>query len=154
MAYAAPAGMAALTDVTAQDWISSHLQPNDNQTDHLFLHMYPNLNQVLNVCRLTSQQKYTVLRQGVTSIADVCMLGATVETICDNFKHFNSLTEARGGTLFGAIHYICIHALTEYVCDRQCQHGQLLDPAGFTNAVMNEYIEGQGSMNKQVTSWR
>ena len=96
MAYVAPAGTAALTDVTAQDWISSHLQPNDNQMDHLFHNMYPNLNQVLNLCGLTSQQKYTVLRQGVTSIADVCMLGAMVETICDNFKHFNSLTEARG----------------------------------------------------------
>ena len=54
MAYVAPAGMAALTDVTTQDWISSHLQPNDNQMDHLFHHVYPDLNQVLNVCRLTS----------------------------------------------------------------------------------------------------
>ena len=78
MAYAAPAGMAALTDVTAQDWISSHLQPNDNQMDHLFHHVYLHLNQVLNVCWLTSQQKYAVLRQGVTSIADVRMLGASM----------------------------------------------------------------------------
>ena len=105
MAYVAPARMAALTNVTTQDWISSHLQPNDNQMDHLFHHVYPDLNQVLNVCRLTSWQKYAVLRQGVTSIADVCMLGATMETIHDNFKHFNSLTKARGGTNFGAIHY-------------------------------------------------
>ena len=101
MAYAAPARMAALTDVTTQDWITSHIQPNDNQMDHLFHYVYPDLNQVLYVCRLTSSQKYAVLRQGVTSIADVHMLGATMETICDNFKHFNSLTEACGSTNFG-----------------------------------------------------
>ena len=141
MAYAAPAGMAVLTNVTAQDWISSHLQPNDNQMDHLFHHMYPDLNQVLNVCRLTSWQKYAVLWQGLTSVADVHMLGATVETIHDNFKHFNSLTEACSSINFGAIHYTHIHALMEYIRDQQCQYGQSLDPAGFTNAVMNEYIE-------------
>ena len=106
MAYAAPAGMPALTNVTTQDWISSHLQPNDNQMDHLFHHVYPDLNQVLNICRLTSWQKYAVLRQGVTSIVDVHMLGAMEETICNNFKHFNSLTEAHSGTNFGAIHYM------------------------------------------------
>ena len=95
----------------------TNLQPNNNQMDHLFHHVYPDLNQVLNVCRLTSWQKYAVLRQGVTSIADVHMLGATVVTIHDNFKHSNSLTEAHGGTNFGAIHYTCIHALTEYIHD-------------------------------------
>ena len=31
----------------------------------------------------------------------------------------------------------------------QCRHGQLLDPAGFTNAVMNEYIERSG-VNEQA----
>ena len=96
--------------------------------DHLFHHVYPDLNQVLYVCKLTSWQKYAVLWQGVTSIADVHMLGATMETICDNFKHFNSLTEACGSTNFGAIHYTHIHALTEYVHDWQCWHGQLPDP--------------------------
>ena len=81
MAYVAPARMVALTDVTAQGWISSHLQPNNNLPDHLFHHVYPDLNQVLNVCRLTSWQKYAVLWQGVTSIVDVHMLGAMVETV-------------------------------------------------------------------------
>ena len=137
------------TNVTTQDWISSHLQPNDNQMHHLFHHVYPDLNQVLNVCRLTSWQKYAVLWQGVTSIVDVRMLGATMETIHDNFKHFNSLTKARGSTNFGAIHYTCIHALMEYIRDRQCWHGQLPDPAGFTNAVINEYIKRSG-INKQA----
>ena len=149
MAYAAPAVMAALTDITTQDWISSHLLPNDNQMDHLFHHVYPDLNQVLNVCRLTSWQKYAVLRQRVTSIVDVRMLGSTMETICDNFKHLNSLTETCGGTNFGTIHYTRIHALLEYVCDRQGQHGQLPEPAGFTDAVMNEYIERSG-VSEQV----
>ena len=77
------------------------------------------------------------------------MLGATMETICDNFKHLNSLTEACGSTNFGAIHYTCIHALTEYVRDRQHRQGQLPDPAGFTNAVMNEYIKRSG-INKKA----
>ena len=77
------------------------------------------------------------------------MLGTTMETIHDNFKHFNSLTEANGGTNFGAIHYTCIHALTEYIHGWQHWHGQLPDPAGFTNAVMNEYIERSG-VNEQA----
>ena len=149
MIYVAPAGMAALTNVTTQDWISSHLQPNNKQMDHLFQHIYPHLNQVLNIFRLTSRQKYAVLWQGITSIADVHMLGAIVETICDNFKHLNSLTNAHGGTSFGAIHYTHIHALTEYICDWQCWHGQLPDPAGFTNMVMNEYIKRSG-INEQA----
>ena len=117
--------------------------------DHLFHHVYPDLNQVLNVCRLTSWQKYAVLRQGVTSTADVCMVGAMVETIHDNFKHFNSLTKSCGSTDFGAIPYTCIHPLTEYVHDQQCQHGQLPDPAAFTNRVMNECIERSG-VNEQA----
>ena len=60
--------------------------------------------------------------------------------ICDTFKHFNSLTDACGGTNPGAIHYIRIHDLTEYVRDRQLRHGQVPDAAGFTNAVMEGYI--------------
>ena len=90
-----------------------------------------------------------MLWQRTTSIVDVRMLGATVETICDNFKHFNSLSDGCSGTNFGAIHYTCIHELTEYICDWQCQHGQLLGPAGFTNVVMNEYIERSG-INEQA----
>ena len=56
------------------------------------------------------------------------------------FKHFNSLSDARGGTNFGAIHYTRIHALTEYVHDRQRHHNQVPDAAGFTNTVMRSYI--------------
>ena len=140
MAYVAPAGMAALTDLTAQDWISTHLQPNDAQMEHLFQHVYGDLDQVLTVCRLSNRQKYAVLRQGVTCIEDVRMLGSSIQTIFDTFKHFNSLTDARGGTNFGAIHYTRIHALTEYIQDRQRRHGQVPDAAGFTNAVMEDYI--------------
>ena len=49
MAYVAPAGMAALTDLTAEDWILTHLQPNEAQMEHLFQHVYGDLNQVLTV---------------------------------------------------------------------------------------------------------
>ena len=140
MAYVAPASMAALTDLTAQDWISTHLQPNDAQMEHLFQHVYGDLNQVLTICRLSNRQKYAVLRQGVTCIEEVRMLGSSVQTIRDTFNHFNSLTDAGGGTNFGAIHYTRIHALTEYVRDGQRRHGQVPDVAGFTNAVMEGYI--------------
>ena len=68
------------------------------------------------------------------------MLGSSVQTIRDTFKHFNSLTDAHGGTNFGAIHYTRIHALKEYVQDRQRCHGHVPDAAGFTNAVMEGYI--------------
>ena len=68
------------------------------------------------------------------------MLRTLVENIRDTFKHFNALADARGGTNFGAINYTRIHALTEYVCDQQQQHGQVPDATGFTNAVMNGYI--------------
>ena len=106
----------------------------------LFEHVYPELDQVLNICQLMPQQKYAVLQQGVTDIVDVHMLRTSVENIWDTFKHFNALANAHGGTNFGAIHYTHIHALTEYVQGRQRWHGQVLDAAGFTNTVMNGYI--------------
>ena len=68
MAYVALAGMAALTNLTAQD---CHLQPNDVQMEHLLQHVYADLDQVLTVCRLSNRQKYAVLWQGVTCIEDV-----------------------------------------------------------------------------------
>ena len=49
MAYVTTTGMAALTDLTAQDWISTHLQLNDAQMEHLFQHVYGDLDQVLTV---------------------------------------------------------------------------------------------------------
>ena len=39
-----------------------------------------------------------------------------------------------------SIYYTRIHALSEYVRDRQCHHNQVPDAAGFTNAVMRSYI--------------
>ena len=71
----------------------------------------------------------------MTDIEDVRMLGTSVESIQEMLKHFNSLSDARGGTNFGAIHYTRIHALTEYVHDNQVP-----DAAGFTDAVMRSYI--------------
>ena len=105
------AGMGVLDQDTTQPWISNHLQPTEPQMDHLFQHVYPTLNQVFDICHLTPCQKYAVLRQGVTNISDLQMLGNSVETIWDTFKHFNNLSDAHGGTNFGAIHYTWIHAL-------------------------------------------
>ena len=61
MAYIPPNGMGVLDATTAQDWISSHLQPTEVQMDHLFSHVYVDLNQVLMTCRLSRCQKYAVL---------------------------------------------------------------------------------------------
>ena len=58
MAYIPPDGMGALDATTAQDWISSHLQPMEVQMDHLFGHVYVDLNQVLTTCRLSHHQNY------------------------------------------------------------------------------------------------
>ena len=81
-----------------------------------------------------------MLRQGVTNRSDLQMLGNLVETIRDTFKHFNNLSDACGGTNFGAIHYTQIHALTEYVHHKLRRLNQALDAAGFTDATMNAYI--------------
>ena len=70
-AYLPPARMGVLNQDTTQPWISNHLQPTEPQMDHLFQHVYPTLNQVFDVCRLTPRQKYAVLRQGVTNISDL-----------------------------------------------------------------------------------
>ena len=53
MAYIPPVGMGTLNTMMAQDWISAHLQPTEPQMQHLFEHVYPELDQVLDVCRLT-----------------------------------------------------------------------------------------------------
>ena len=138
--YVAPAGMDALDPLTAQGWISGHLQPTKDQMTHLFEHIYPELNQVLDVCRLVPRQKYAILRQGVTNISDIRLLGNSIDNIRDTFKHFNSLSDARGGTNFGALHYMRIHALTEYVRDRLRRLDQEPVAGDFTEALMNEYI--------------
>ena len=44
--YATPAGMAVLDVLTPQTWITGHLQPMEQQMDHLFQHVYPDLNHV------------------------------------------------------------------------------------------------------------
>ena len=119
-AYLPPAGMCVLNQDSAQPWISNHLQPTEPQMDHLFQHVYPTLNQLFDICLLTPCQKYAVLRQGVTNISDLQMLGNLVKTRWDSFKHFNNLSDVRCGTNFGAIEYMQIHALTEYVCDKLC----------------------------------
>ena len=61
-AYLPLAGMGVLNQDTAQHQISNHLQPTEPQMDHLFQHVYPTLNQVFDVCHLTSCQKYAVQR--------------------------------------------------------------------------------------------
>ena len=138
--YLPPAGMGVLNQDTAQPLISNHLQPTEPQMDHLFQHVYPTVNQVFDVCHHTPCQKYAVLRQGVTNISDLRMLGNWVETIQDTFKHFNNLSDACGGTNFGAIHYTWTHALTKYVHDKLHRLNQAPDAAGFTDATMNVYI--------------
>ena len=50
MAYVPPAGMGTLNTMMAQDWISAHLQLTDPQMQDLFEHLYPELDQVLNIC--------------------------------------------------------------------------------------------------------
>ena len=92
MSYMRPDGMGTLDATTAQDWISSYLQPMEVQMDHLFGHVYVDLNQVFTTRRLSHHQKYAVLRQGVTDMEDVTMLGTSVESIGDMFKSFNSLS--------------------------------------------------------------
>ena len=68
------------------------------------------------------------------------MLGNSVETIWNTFKHFNNLSDARGGTNFGAIHYMQIHALIEYVRNKLHRLNQAPDATGFTDDTMNAYI--------------
>ena len=79
--YRAPTGMAALNPELAQEWISNNLNPSAEQRNHLFNHVFVDLNIALNVCCLTSKQGYAVLQQGVTCIGDMDMLGPTLEDI-------------------------------------------------------------------------
>ena len=131
------AGMGVLDQDTTQPWISNHLQPTEPQMNHLFQHVYPTLNQVFDICHLTPCQKYAVLRW-VTNISDLRMLGNSVETIWDTIKHFNNLSDAHGGTKFGAIRYTWIHALMSMYKLRRLN--QAPDAAGFMDATMNAYI--------------
>ena len=140
MAYQAPHGMDNLDINPAQNWIAEHVHPNAEQMNHLLQHVYPAINQVLTICRLSSRQKYAVLRQGVVEIADMKLLGTSIEKVQNTLKHFNSLTEARGGVNFGALHYTRIFALAEYARDRTRRQGQQPDAVGFTQEVMDEYI--------------
>ena len=137
--YVAPAGMDDLTVDTVQDWIATHLNPNEGQLTHMLEHVYPELNQVLTTCRLTPQQKYAVLRQGVQKIGNITMLGSSVEDIRSIFKGFDTLTETRGRVNFGAIHYTCIFLLVLFTKDKRCRD-QEIDADDFTQDIMEYYI--------------
>eukprot|EP00957_Ditylum_brightwellii_P131371 10019315-Ditylum_brightwellii.AAC.1 len=94
----------------------------------------------MSVCRLTSKQKYSVIHQGVTTISDMDMLGPGLEDIRSTFKVFNSMSDARGGVNFGAIHYQRILVLVVYAKDKK-RWGQVVDAAGLNEAAMLKYIE-------------
>ena len=137
--YVAPAGMAGMTPATAQDWIETHLSPTQPQLAHLFEHVFTDLNQALTTCRLSNRQKYAVLRQGVQEIGDLTMLGTSVDNVRSIFKGFNTLTDARGGVNFGAIHYTRVFALVSFAKDKK-RRGQDIVAADFTAQVVEEYI--------------
>ena len=61
MTYVPPAGMGALYPMMAQDWISAHPQLMEAQMQHLFDHIYHELDQVCNICQLMPRQKYAIL---------------------------------------------------------------------------------------------
>eukprot|EP00957_Ditylum_brightwellii_P052398 3973990-Ditylum_brightwellii.AAC.1 len=65
----------------------------------------------MTVCCLTSKQKYAILRQGVTNVGEMELLGPGLNDIQSTLKVFNSLSDARGGVNFGATHYQKILAL-------------------------------------------
>ena len=92
-AYIAPQGMGDLTRETAQDWVNTHLNPNVAQMTHLFVHVYEDLNDALTICKLSQRQKYAVLRQGVTMIDDMVLIGSLVEDVRNTFKAFNTLAD-------------------------------------------------------------
>ena len=137
--YVAPAGMGALTAQTAQDWIGEHLNPTQDQMDHIFNHIYMELNHALGVCRLSDRQKYAVVRQGVTDLDDLTMLGSSVSDIRSILKMFNTLSAARGGVNFGVLHYSRLFALVSFAKDKR-RRDQAIVAADFTDAVMREYI--------------
>eukprot|EP00957_Ditylum_brightwellii_P049196 3732495-Ditylum_brightwellii.AAC.1 len=100
----------------------------------------------MSVYCLTNKQKYSVFYQGVTTISGMDILGSILEDLRSTFKVFNSLSDARGGVNFGAIHYQKILALVMYAKDKKTR-GQVVDAAGFNEATMLKYIE-----ESQVTS--
>ena len=100
---------------------------------------------------IITPSELSVLRQGVTDIEDVRMLGTSIESIQEMFKHFNSLSDARGSMNFGVVHYTRIHALMEYVCDQQHCHNQVPDAAGFTDTVISHISVNLRSLTAMVT---
>ena len=147
-AYQAPAGMDQFVanPNLATEWLSAHFQPTEVQRTHLFEHVFPELNHVFDILQLFSRQKLVLLRQGLTSIADLPLLGRKTEDIRELLKGFNSLTEARGGAVFGAVHYARIFGAILWVrdCTRRGQdpvHGDL------TPALLADYVE-QGQFDR------
>jgi len=139
-AYVAPQGMGDLTRDTAQDWINTHLNPNVGQMTHLLVHVYEDLNDALTVCKLSQRQKYAVLRQGVTTIDDMVLIGSSVVDVRNTFKAFNTLADGRGGVNFGAIHYQRVFALINFAKDKK-RRGKEIVADDFTAAEMEKYIQ-------------
>ena len=136
----APAGMEGLNRYNAQEWIGEHLDPTRIQVSHLLEEIFPEIDQVLQVCRFNQRQKYAVLRQDVTKLEDLPMLGSKVSDIRDTFKAFNTLPVNKGGTNFGAAHYTRLHALITFVQDQQ-RRGRTVLAGDFNEQLLDDIIQ-------------
>ena len=95
---------------------------------------------MLTVCKLLPKQKIAVIRQGITSLEDLPMLGAKVADLRDLLGGFNRMTDARGGTIFGAAQYTRLHAAILFVKDKM-RRGQPVVHTDFTDQVMKDFAE-------------
>ena len=146
-AYVPPTGMAGLTRETTLAWISRHPNPTAPQREHILRHVFTDLDDLFATCQLLPKQRIAVIRQGITEIDHIPCLGTKVEHIRDVFKGFNTLPDARGGVIFGAMQYTRLHALVSFVQDKQ-RRGQPINPVDFTAPVMESYImKARGSID-------
>ena len=135
-----PAGLGNVNAGNVVEWIAGHLNPAEAQRNYIFTHILPELNHVFTVCRLLPKQKIAIIRQGVTELEELPMLGNQVSDLRDLLGGFNRMTDARGGTIFGAAQYTRLHASILFVKDK-VRRGQPVNYVDFTPAVMAEYAE-------------
>lgn len=136
MAAVIPNGVDDL--LTAKDYVQRSPNPTEPQMTGI-MSFFPDLNALFATCGLNVRQRYVLLRQGVTTIRLIPMLGKSKSSVVESLKAVNNVTAAKGGTHFGVIHMTAIAALAVYVQDAQ-RADRPIDVNGFSANVLDEYM--------------
>ena len=133
-------GQPVVNQDQALAWLEERLDPSANNIEFLLTYIFPELGPTLTTCGLSNRQQLAIVRQGITRLNQIHMLGRTFKDVRELLKSWTTLPRTRGGVIFGAVQYTNLYALIYWVQDKK-RRG--LDPLAFnfTPQILEEYVE-------------